>query len=152
MVEQRVFLDFIHPEAFGTLDYAIADVFGTLHVMDYKYGKYLVSPEKNLQFIFYALAIAYLYSWNFKKVRMWSLQPRVRGFDGNYSFWEITIEELKNYVLKFQRAVDRVEKYPDKYKEGSYCFFCPAKKICPLKQGVRNEKTKNAFLSSPITE
>lgn len=150
MIETRVLLDFIHPEAFGSLDYAVVDVFGTLHIMDYKYGKYLVSPEENLQFLFYALAVAYKYQWNFKRVRMWSLQPRAKNFDGNYSFWEITIEQLRKYVSEFRRAVDRVEKYPDRYKEGSYCFFCPAKGVCPLKQEGKREKTKNVFLAEPL--
>lgn len=150
LIEKRVLLDFVHPDAFGTLDYAVVDVFGTLHIMDYKYGKYMVSPEENLQFIFYALAVAHLYDWNFKSVRMWALQPRVRGFDGHYSFWDTPTSDLRKWVSKFRQAVDAVEKYPKRYNEGPHCFFCPAKAICPQKQEGKREKTKSVFLAQPL--
>lgn len=133
LIEQRVFLDFIHPEAFGSLDYAVVEPYGTLDILDYKYGKSLVSPKENLQFIFYALAVAYKYHWNFDRVRMWTMQPRVQGFDG-YSFWNISTRELMDYVPKFEQAIDRVERFPDKYVEGDWCWFCKAKSICPLKE------------------
>src|SRR4051812_39740261 len=34
LIETRVYLDFIHPEMFGTYDGAVVDHFGTLHVFD----------------------------------------------------------------------------------------------------------------------
>ena len=144
LVEQRVSLSFIHPEAFGTLDASVIEHFGILDIFDLKYGLTYVSPINNLQFIFYALAVAFEYNWNFKRIRMWTLQPRVKGFDG-YVFWEITIQELRKYEEVFKRAVDRVEKHPTKYTEGDWCWFCKAKKICPLKTEGRNDKAKNVF-------
>ena len=149
LIESRVMLDFIHPEAFGSLDYAIVEYFGTLDILDFKYGLTLVDPKENLQFIFYALGVAHLYNWNFSWVRMWTLQPRVKNFDG-YMFWEISIHELKKYVSVFKKAIERTELYPDLYVEGDHCFFCPAKARCPLKQSVKNEKARMAFMSSPI--
>lgn len=145
MLESRVTLEFIHPEAFGSLDVAILDYFGTLHIMDYKYGMQFVSPVENLQFLFYALAVAYKHYWNFSKVRMWTLQPRVRGFDGNYPFWEITMAQLKGYIEVFQKAVARVERFPNKYVEGNWCFFCKARSICPLKTDKKKELLIKAF-------
>ncbi len=149
MVEERVLLGFIHPEAFGSLDYAIVEHFGTLHIMDYKYGMTPISPKENLQFIFYALATAYKYDWNFKRVRMWTLQPRIKGFDG-YLFWDISIAELMAYIPKFRKAVKRVEENPDMYVEGGHCHWCPSKGICPLKQQGRMEKAKSVFTANPI--
>ena len=148
MVETRVLLDFVHPDAFGSLDAAIVEPFGTLHVLDYKYGKSLVRPENNLQFLFYALAVAHRYDWNFKRVRMWVLQPRVRGFDG-FTFWEISIAELRSYVSVFKNAVDRVIKQPNQYAEGEHCHWCPAKSKCPLKLEGRNEKAMSVFNALP---
>jgi hypothetical protein len=136
MVESRVYLDFIHPEAFGTLDSSILEFFGTLDVFDYKYGKHLVSPKGNWQFLFYALAIAYKYKFNFHSVRMWTIQPNTRNADG-HSFWMIPISELMVYIPKFEQAVERVEKFPKKYAEGDWCFFCKGKNICPLKRKKR---------------
>lgn len=149
MVEEKVRLDFVHPEAFGTLDYAIVEHFGTLQVLDFKYGKSLVSPVENLQFLFYALGVAHRFDWNFKRVKMWTLQPRVSGFDG-YSFWEITISELKEYIHEFKSAIERVEKSPDVYVEGKHCHWCVAKAKCPIKQEGKLDKAIALFQAYPL--
>lgn len=152
LFETRVILDFINPEMFGTFDGAVIDHFGTLHIFDYKYGVSLVSPKENLQMIFYALGIAYRHNWNFKNVRLWIIQPRVRGYHGP-AFWEMTIHELKAYVPRFAEAVKRVEKFPNKLAEGSWCHWCKANQQgkCPLKQEAKNDKAKAAFSFAPIT-
>jgi hypothetical protein len=151
MVETKIYLDFIHPEMFGTFDGAVIDHFGILHVHDYKFGAgHSVSPMRNLQMIFYAIGLAYRFHWNFKRVRMWIIQPRIKGYDGPM-FWEITIEELRKYVDQFQRAVDRVEQNPNSFTEGSWCHWCKAKSICPLKTEGKLEKAKSIF-SVPVKQ
>lgn len=149
LVETRIHLDFIHPEMFGTFDAAIVDYFGTLHVFDYKYGAgHAVNPQKNLQMIFYALGLAYLHHWNFKKVRVWIIQPRIKGYDGP-TFWEISLRSLREYISIFEAAIDRVELSPNRYVEGEWCWFCKAKNICPLKQEAKTEKAISLFRASP---
>lgn len=150
MVETRVYLKFIHPEMFGTFDGAVVDHFGTLHVFDYKYGAgHAVSPKENLQMIFYGIGLAELYGWNFKRVRLWIIQPRIKGYDGPI-FWDIDIMSLKRYVPHFRRAVAVVESNPDFYVEGSWCHWCKAKAKCPLKNERRIEKAMNIFASVPL--
>lgn len=150
MVETRIYLSFIHPEMFGTFDGAVLDHFGTLHVFDYKYGAgHAVSPKENLQMIFYGLGLAAKYNWNFKKVRLWIIQPRIKGYDGPI-FWELSIFELKEYVAKFKEAVDRVENNPSLYEEGPWCHWCKAKSKCPLKTTARQERAVQAFASVPL--
>ncbi len=150
MVETRIYLSFIHPEMFGTFDGAVVDHFGTLHVFDYKYGAgHAVSPVKNLQMIFYGIGLAHKYGWNFKRVRLWIYQPRIKGYDGPI-FWELSILELKAYVDDFKRAVDRVEENPNEYNEGSWCHWCKAKSKCPLKNEARLERAINIFQSAPL--
>lgn len=150
LVENKVYLDFIHPEMFGTYDGAVLDYFGTLHCFDYKYGKgHSVSPTKNLQMIFYGIGLAHKHDWNFKKIRLWIIQPRIKNYDGPV-FWDVTVEELRGYVLRFKAAVKRVEENPNEYVEGSWCFFCKAKKICPLKKDNKTEKAVNTFSTHPI--
>lgn len=149
LVETRIYLKFIHPEMFGTFDGAVVDHFGTLHVFDYKYGAGVaVGPKQNLQMIFYGIGLAHQYNWNFKRVRLWIIQPRIKGYDGPM-FWELTIQELKNYVEDFQRAVDRVEAEPTTYAEGGHCHWCKAKKICPLKQQAKLEQAQMIFGKVP---
>jgi hypothetical protein len=150
LVETRVPLDFIHPEAFGTFDAGIVDLFGVLHIFDFKYGAGVsVSPIENLQMIFYGLALAHRYNWNFKKARLWIIQPRIKGYDGP-TYWDIPILILKNYVEVFKNAVKQVEQFPTKYVEGGWCHWCKAKSICPLKQEVRLEKGKDLFKKNPV--
>lgn len=145
MVEDRVSLAFIHPEAFGTLDSSIIELFGTLDIFDYKYGAgYAVSPKENLQMIFYAMAVAHKYHWNFKRIRMWIIQPRIKGYDGP-AFWEIPTRELMEYVPRFKKAIDRAIAEPDTYIEGGHCHWCKAKRVCPLKTGKRLDKAKSIF-------
>lgn len=145
LVESRVFLDFVHPEAFGTLDSAVVDHFGTLHVLDFKYGAGVtVSPVGNLQMIFYAMALANVHAWNFKRVRMWIIQPRVKSYSGPL-YWEIGILELKGWVETFKRAIDRVIENPRLYVEGPHCHWCKAKSICPLKRQAKFDEAQLVF-------
>lgn len=153
LIEERVSLEFIEPEMFGTLDYAVVDVFGTLHILDYKFGTHMVSPVNNTQLIFYALAIAYRFDWNFKRVRHWVIQPRARGFDWRDNgppFWECTMEELKAYIDIFRRGVKRAKSKSPLYTEGPHCYFCKAKGICPLKTEAKKSQASKLFGSSPI--
>ncbi len=145
LVETRVYLDFIHPEAFGTFDSAILDYFGTLHVFDFKYGKYAVSPKENYQMIFYALGLAHLHHWNFKRVRVWIAQPRAKNYRGPV-FWEISMAELKSYIPVFKEAIRRAIEEPNVFVEDpKWCYFCVAKTKCPLKQENRIEEAQSVF-------
>jgi len=144
LIETKIFLEFIHEEMFGTFDGAILDHFGTLHVFDYKYGQKTISPKENLQMIFYGLGLAFLYRWNFKRVRFWVIQPRIRGYDGPV-FWEISISELRAYEPIFREAVLNVERNPRKFKEGEWCFWCKAKTRCPLKREAKLDKAVEIF-------
>ena len=150
LVESKVSLAFIHPEAFGTLDYAIIEHFGVLNIMDFKYGTHLVSAIKNLQLIFYALGVAHANHWAFSHVRLTIIQPRASGYDGP-SFWELTIEQLKSFIPRFKAAYERAEKFPNQYKEGYHCFFCKGRVKCPLKtEGRMGSLIKNFEMASTI--
>lgn len=145
MVETRIHLDFIHPEMFGTFDGAVIDHFGTLHVFDYKFGAgHAVSPTRNLQAIFYGIGLAHKFGWNFKRVRLWIIQPRIRGYDGPL-YWDMSIMEAREYVGKFKAAVSKVERSPNEYREGQWCHWCKAKSKCPLKNEKRFEKGQALF-------
>lgn len=142
--EKKVYLDWIHSEMFGTYDAAIIDHFGTLHVYDYKYGITPVSPKENLQMIFYGLGLAHKYDWNFKKVRLWIIQPRVKGYDGPV-FWEQPMWQFLHWKYIFETAVAQVKRKPDLYVEGLWCHYCKAKTICPLKKKKKLDEASLAF-------
>ncbi len=134
---------------FGTFDGAVLDHFGTLHVFDFKYGAgHAVSPKENLQMIFYGLGLAHKYQWNFQNVRLWIIQPRIKGYDGP-TYWDISISDLKKYEQFFKDAVERVEKRPE-FKEGSWCHWCKAKNACPLKKQMKDDKAIEMFKQNPL--
>lgn len=144
-VESRVYLDFIHPEMFGTYDGAVIDYFDTLHVFDFKYGRgHVVDPKNNLQMLFYGVGVAHLHHWNFKKARLWIIQPRIRGYRGPV-FWDVAIEDLKLYADFFQEAVETVECEPETFSQGPWCHWCKAKSICPLTTGKKHQKALEIF-------
>lgn len=152
LVETRIYLSFIHPEMFGTFDGAVIDHWGTLHVFDYKYGAgHFVSPTRNLQMIFYGLGLAHLHHWNFRNVRLWIIQPRVSGYDGPL-WWELTTKELRGYVGYLGDAVRRCEEMPDTFVEGSWCHWCRARPICPLKTGKKFDRARSVFGILPLTK
>ncbi len=147
--ETRIGLPFINKEMFGTFDIAVIEHFGTLHVFDYKFGRHLVSPRRNLQMIFYALGLAARHHWNFKRVRLWIIQPRVSGYDGPV-FWEIGILELKKYVRQFEKAVKRALNETSTFVEGPHCHWCKAVGKCPLKNQGRTKKGVDLFSNLPL--
>ena len=151
LVETRIHLDFIDPEMFGTFDAAVIDYFGTLHIYDFKYGQnHAVSPVENSQMLIYGVGLAHKLKWNFKDVRLWIDQPRIRGYDGP-AFWDVSIRLLRDaYLLLFRRAVDNVKRNPNKYVEGEWCWWCKAKSICPLKRQAKIDAVGGVFKQNTI--
>jgi len=151
LIEKRVHNEEIHPEMFGTVDGALVELFGTLHVFDYKYGQgHVVDPKENTQMIQYALGLLEEYDWNFEKVVLHICQPRASG--KGHKEWEVGIDEMRAYRELWRKGVARVEKGGNKPFAGSWCHWCKAKSICPIKVGKQNEKVSNMFNSSPLEE
>jgi hypothetical protein len=149
LIEKRVSNEDIHPEMFGTVDVALVELFGTLHVFDYKYGQgHIVSPDKNTQMIQYGLGLLEEYDWQFEKVVLHINQPRASG--KGHKEWEVGIEEMRTYRDLWRKGVARVEKGGNKPFAGHWCHWCKAKSVCPAKEGKRTEKIENMFESTPL--
>jgi len=146
--ETKVDLSFVHPGAFGTVDAAVVREFDELTVIDFKYGAgHAVSPENNSQLIYYALGLAHLHHYNFAKVRLVIIQPRVEG--GKWSEWTMSISDLKTWAEKFKRGIRDCEA-PDPYLlAGEHCKFCPAKVICPEISNKALAQAKLEFRAEP---
>ena len=140
-VETKVILDWIHKDFGGTFDASVVEVFGVLHIFDYKFGKGVaVSPVQNLQMVTYGCGQAKLFNWNFHTIRHWIIQPRIKGYDGPI-FWDVPGVDAKNYWSKeLRRIVHTAVDHPTRYREGSWCHWCSAKPVCPLKLKAKREK------------
>lgn len=146
LCETRVDLSFVEPGMFGTVDAAIVELFGTLWVIDYKYGAgRQVEPEENTQMIYYALGIAHKYNFNFEKVRLAIAQPRIISKRGYFRTWDIEIPELVAWTDRFKKGVAECKDPFASLKVGRWCFFCPASSICPAVSDQQYDEAQADF-------
>ena len=129
---------------FGTVDATIAEPFGTLEVVDYKYGAgIVVEPEDNTQLLLYAIGAAHEFDYNFEDVKLTIIQPRAPHALGPIRSWTTSIENLKKWATVFRQAVIACEEPDAPLKAGDHCRFCRAASTCP-------EITDKAFQSAQI--
>lgn len=137
---------FLVPGSFGTVDAAVAELFGRLVVIDFKNGIMPVDPKENYQGICYALGIANEHDFCFDAVEIQIIQPNSRVQSRTNTSWHLPVKKLKTYIPLFQEAVARTKKKNPEVKTGDWCFFCPAKNYnCPAHLGKKREQTRNAF-------
>jgi hypothetical protein len=130
LCETKVKLDFISKDLSGTVDCAIVELCGVLTVIDFKYGAgYEVEVEENPQLICYALGAAHLYDYDFERVDLMIIQPRIEG--DAVKRHSMSIDHLKDWGKKFEAAIKACEKDDAPLMSGSHCKWCPAKTICP---------------------
>jgi len=146
LVEEKIQLPQVHAsDAFGTVDVAIVEPFGTLHVIDLKYGRKDVSAEDNPQMIYYALGIATRLKFDLDNVVTTIYQPRseskpVRSF-------KFSMDYLKEWEGIFKRAVTACELASPEtdLNAGEHCFFCIANKSCPALKTKQKSRAESAF-------
>lgn len=132
---------------FGTADIVIVEHFGKLIVLDYKYGAGIpVYPENNPQLLYYALAVAHKFDYNFAEVEVVIIQPRAVVSSGETTrSWTTTIDHLLAWRDRFESGILRAKdaaKAPEKFlKAGDHCRFCPAKIMCPE---IKNKALREA--------
>src|SRR5271165_1728081 len=159
LCETKVSLDFVRRGMFGTVDAAIVEEFGTLVVIDFKYGSgIIVDPKDNSQLIYYALGLAHQYNFNFTDVELVIIQPRGVTENGEtIRSHKMSMQELLEWMTHFKDGVERCEDPFAPLIAGSHCRFCPAKSICPeistkalVQAGIdfAPDKVKDAELSA----
>ena len=148
-IEKKLDLTEWIPEGFGTSDCTLV-YSGTVHVIDFKYGKGVrVDAEKNPQMMLYALGAyaAYKMLYPVKKVKMTIFQPRI----DHVSEWECSLDELlafgEEVKAKATLAVDgKGEYHPDE----KACRFCRAKAQCRARSDYNVKKAFNIGEMPPL--
>ena len=127
--ETKVKLEHISKNLYGSLDYSWVEDFGSLVVIDYKYGAGVpVSPVENHQLLTYAVGVAKKHNYEFDSVKLVIIQPRVEGVQ---SGWVTTVKRLQQFERELKDAI-RAAKQPDaRLNNGEWCRWCPALTICP---------------------
>lgn len=127
--EQRVTLDWVHPDLAGTCDVTIRQELGKLVIADLKYGKGKdVDSVANPQLMIYALG-AMGKECLYETVDLVILQPRISR---EPKVWTTTPAELYEWAEKtLKKAATTAAKGSKSFKAGSWCDFCKAKADCP---------------------
>lgn len=137
LIETRISLKHIAPGLYGTLDYAWVESWGTLVVVDYKYGAgVVVEPEEdgeyNSQLLYYATGLAKQFDYDFEKVRLAVIQPRVYEDDVEpLAIVDAPIKALREFETKVLEAYRKSLLPNAPLKAGDHCRWCPAQAECP---------------------
>lgn len=166
-LEQRVHLNEIHEDLFGTADIVLESKDGKkLKVIDYKHGQGVkVEVENNTQLKYYALGVILEYCREkmgvfkleqaldeFEEVEVAVAQPRCDHEDGPYRTWIFDREEMENFTLELGMAVIATEQKDAFLCSGDHCRWCPALALCPQISNDAAEIAKTDFMavSDPV--
>ncbi len=135
--EQRVYLKGLGKGKFGTLDYAWAEDWGQLVVIDFKYGAGVTvdaadEDGPNSQLMYYALGLVQKLGDDFESIKLAVIQPRVYGAEEiPISETTVTMSEVKAFEEKLRVAITTAERANAPLVPGEHCRFCPAAADCP---------------------
>ncbi len=122
---------------FGTADFFATGLRnGRPHgvICDLKYGKKRVKVEGNSQLAFYAVALKKASKKGLETIKVRVVQPRINHW---LSDVEYTAEELGQWeerlTLGAEKALVQIGSKNPTLATGGWCFFCPARDICPAK-------------------
>lgn len=134
LIEQRLHATEIHKECYGSGD-AVIIAPETIEVIDLKTGKYPVDAVNNKQLKIYALGALEMFGTeSVKTVSTTIVQPTTYHKEGNVRSFEYDVAGLVDWGFNVLKPAILASFSPDpSYTEGSWCRWCPAKSICPLK-------------------
>ncbi len=123
----------IHKLFYGTADFVYIDwATATIHIWDYKHGAgVFVEARDNPQPMYYACgALEDLQLWEkIERVVLHIVQPRCFGGDGPHRTWEITTDDLVDWLEhQLIPAMNKAEKaigLANPAIPGAHCRFCP---------------------------
>lgn len=136
-VEERVHLDNVHKDMWGTCDFWCLNG-SVLNVFDYKNGVAKVSDEDNLQLLAYAAMVAHTKKIEPARVTVGILQGgELRTQEYGPEILGQTEERIKRIIAAIMAAKDEPLKHLNK---GKCDFFCPAKHIHESQKEVKVSK------------
>jgi predicted RecB family nuclease len=153
-IEHRLAFD-ERMEMFGTADFIVTglmDGIPTGMIVDLKYGKgKKVKTEENPQLAFYAVALKLNSKKALKRVIVQIVQPRMDYEPVAVEFSEDDLNRWREKLtLGAEQALWMASKHKEpKYTQGSWCWFCPAKSICPEVQRKVDEQVLSMFDDVP---
>lgn len=149
-IEQRLKFD-EGMKMFGTADFiatGLQDGISTGVIVDLKYGKgKKVKTEDNPQLAYYAVALRRCSKKSLENVRVRIVQPRIDCPSTSITFSKADLDLWEQKLtLGAEQALWMAgnAKTPT-YKMGSWCWFCPAKPVCPEMRRKLSEDLAEQF-------
>lgn len=148
-VEQPVQCPSIHPECYGTPDFAYGPRDGILRIIDYKFGHRYVDVFENWQLLAYAAGRMKSLLPTVEVV-LQIVQPRSYHRDGPVRTWTIKGHELFNYAKRLNDACRAAESPDAACTVGAHCYQCPARHVCEVLQRAELSALDLAGSTAPL--
>lgn len=143
-IEQRLVLD-EGMKMFGTADLLITgpkqgeDVG---EILDLKYGKKKVKADSP-QFAYYACALRKTSTKKLKRIKVTAVQPRLDEFYSELEYDHTALDAWEQrLILGAEKALMQAAIKKPELNVGSWCWFCPARSVCPEYERVRAQKAQ----------
>lgn len=136
-VERVVSLRSLRPpeQMFGTSDASVVQSPVSLHIIDFKYGRYTVEVENNPQLLYYLLgallALPTEAQARIRELRITVVQPRAPHAAGPVRTVEVPWSLLVLFAGRLMAGAYRTLAPDAPLRAGSWCHFCRARPICP---------------------
>jgi hypothetical protein len=140
---------------YGTADFAAADTH-TLYILDFKYGRHRVNPERNTQLLCYGVGVLLQLQRErpdladtLETVVLAVVQPR--GGGDPVRQWALPISDLLYWAYSTLRPsidsiVDGDNGGPQpELTPGNHCFFCTASMECEAYRKLRTQRSIDSF-------
>lgn len=148
-VEKQVDYSHVAPEGFGTCDCIIIGG-GTMHIVDFKYGKGVhVSAGGNPQLKLYAAGALKTYGmlYPIKRAVMHIVQPRI----DNNSRVELLTEDLELWIKQIRPRAEQAYRGEGEFRPSEEtCRFCRARNTCRARADKNLELAKEEFKMPPL--
>ncbi len=148
IVEQRLSLEQVVPEMFGTGDAIIYDPKESLiHIVDYKSGSGVpVDVIGNSQLKIYALGAMLTFpDLRASSVRATIVQPRCYHPDGPIRSETYSSLELIDFWEDIRVAAEKTKLPKADFNPGKHCRWCPVTAVCPAVRNKANEVARTVF-------
>lgn len=138
----------------GTADFFATGVRGGRGygvICDLKYGKKKVKTEGNAQLAYYSCALKAMSKKNLETVKVRVVQPRIGHWFSDVEYSAQELEQWKETLtLGAEKALLQIGWKEPTLQTGPWCWFCPARSICPEKIKAAQQEAVAAFAEDPL--
>lgn len=154
-IERQIAIPRVHPQSFGTPDYAVWPRFGSLLVYDYKFGHRFVEVYENWQLIEYVAGLLHGilqqgYDDRNIDVTVKIVQPRAYHRSGPIRAWSFKASDIRAHINIASTAAHEALGHEPKQRVGPECRDCRARHACVTLQRATMRDLDEAGREQPL--